>query len=265
MSFEKRAIQEQPSISISFDGDPGKTIWKRKLYKLGTEVNITYYKIPSINYKKYLTNYITLKEGDNASPNFGGEIINLRRMQSSYVITPKSENYKHEEQLQRMIRLDFAPHLRKPGQYLDVFIDIGSEANSYGTEKQIFKEGTTRGGMLWEDHFANIIVTTTRTERLKEKTNCKDEFFWLTIEKAFVNQVKEICPIPCSPQGLPSMILELCETEDSWKCSNDILDKVISKRDDYYSSPCVTIDYEVYRQANLHMIPLKGIDVSETI
>ena len=257
MSFEKRAIQEQPSISISFDGDPGKTIWNRKMYKLGTEINITYYKALS-------TNYIMLKEGDNVSPDFGSEIINLRRMQSSYVISVKSENYKHEEQLQRMIRVDFAPHLVKPGQYLDTFIDVGSEANSYGTEKQIFKEGTTRGGVLWQDHFANIIVTTTRTERLKEKTNCQDEFFWAAVEKAFVKEVKEICPIPCSPQGFPTMILGLCETEDSWKCSNDILDEVISKRDDFYSSPCTTVDYEVYRQANLHIVSLMGINVSET-
>ena len=100
-------------------------------------------------------------------------------------------------------------------------------------------------------------------ERLK--TNCNDEFFWAAVEKAFVNEVKEICPIPCSPQGFPTMTFELCETEDSWKCSNDILDEVITKRDDFYSSPCTIVDYEVYRQANLHIVSLMGINVSETI
>ena len=153
MSFEKRAIQEQPSISISFDGDPGKTIWNRKMYKLGTEINITYYKALS-------TNYIMLKEGDNVSPDFGSEIINLRRMQSCYVINVKSENYKHEENLERSIRIDFSPHLAEPGKYLDAYLQIGSEPNSFGAEKATYKEGRVVRGLLWQDHFSNLIITT---------------------------------------------------------------------------------------------------------
>ena len=256
MTFEKQPIQEQPSIAICFEVQ-GK-IWDRKLYNIGTEVNITYY-------RNSATNYITLKEGDNVSPEFGGEIINLRRMQSCYLINVKSENYKHEENLERSIRIDFAPHLTEPGKYLDAYLQIGSEPNSFGAEKATYKEGRVVRGLLWQDHFSNLIITTSKQQRLKELTNCKDESFWMAIEKAFVNEVKEMCPIPCSPQGFPTMILGMCETENSWKCSNYVLDEIITNRDDFYSSPCTTIDFEGYLQANLWMPNAMTIDVSKTL
>ena len=61
------------------------------------------------------------------------------------------------------------------------------------------------------------------------------------------------------------MILGKCETEDSWKCSNYILDEVIMKRDDYYSSPCKTIDYEGEVQTHLYLPQLMTIDVSNNV
>ena len=105
------------------------------MYDLGTEIEITYFVK-----EKGLS--MSLKEGDNTSPELSNEVINLERMKSCYKVTSKID--RPEVQLKRdnrAVRMHFSPDIEVDSLPRKVRFYFTSEENAYGIESGIFPEG----------------------------------------------------------------------------------------------------------------------------
>ena len=151
-STDEIPIDKHPSITMCFDNlvcienhnslakwkcfnGQNEKVWNRRMYKLGTEMNITYF-------VKNKGLSLTLKEGENLSPDLEDEVIHLRRMQSCYMITSKIN--RPDVQLKRdtrAIRLDFDPNLENDELPEFTNFYFTSEPNAFGIESKVFLEG----------------------------------------------------------------------------------------------------------------------------
>ena len=240
---EGRPIKEHPSVSICF-GEQDETLWNRKMYNL-TEIDIIYY----LGYGKNDISKILLKEGDNTSPEFEGEVITLRKMLRCYTISVKSKNYQHQKGRTRYVKvvmksLDLSMPRETPAYFY-----ITDQANSFGVENQKFFDGNVFTVKTYIR--ANLFVFTTLQPNMitikssQEKYNCIDDLpFWVRFEQIFVNDVQRICPNPCFPQGLPNQTLELCNDQENWRCANQVFKKML-KNDTKVNTaiPCIWLDY----------------------
>ena len=133
-STDEIPIDKHPSVTMCFNGQNGK-VWNRKIYELGTEMNITYF-------VKNKGMSMSLKEGENLSPDLQDEVIHLRRMQSCFMITSKIN--RPDVQLKRdtrAIRLDFDPNLENDELPEFTNFYFTSEPNAFGIESKVFLEG----------------------------------------------------------------------------------------------------------------------------
>lgn len=242
---EALPIKEHPSVSICFGEQDGTgTLWNRKMYNL-TEIDIIYY----LGYGENDISKIVLKEGDNTSPQFEGEVITLRKMLRCYTISVKSENYQHQKGRTRYVKvvmksLDISMPRETPAYFY-----ITDHANSFGVENKKFYDGNVFTVKTYVR--ANLFVFTTLQPNMitiklsQEKYNCIDDLpFWVRFEPIFVNDVQRICPNPCFPQGMPNQTLELCNDQENWRCANQVFKKLLKNDTKVNTSmPCTWFDY----------------------
>ena len=234
-THEVLPIKEQPSVSVCF-GEQEGSLWKREMHNM-TEIDIIYYDA-RVNYSK-----IVLQLGDNFSPDLPGEVINLRQMQKCYLITVKSDNYQHKGGRRRYIKVVMKKQdlLYKTPAYFF----ITDQANSFGVENKKFYEGKEFSVKLDPGHIAFTTITPTVTKLLKEKSNCREEPFWIQFEPVFVTDVQRSCQNPCFPQGLPNDTLAICEDFVDWKCANQVLKKLLRDEKRINTNPpCTWLEYQ---------------------
>ena len=93
-------------------------------------------------------------------------------------------------------------------------------------------------------NFAQVRLSPKLTKYIKEKSGCSEESFWKEFEPAFVAEVKENCPNPCSSRGLPNATLELCGTYVDWKCADKEFETNLAKTKPHLYSSCDKLEYE---------------------
>ena len=264
-SVDRIPIFEQPTVSICFD-DNEKNVWNRKMYSLGTEVNITYY-IYDVKTKE--TESILLHENENSMPNSNTDLIHVQKMQSCYKITAKtsSGDYKHQSHQERYFKISLSPLIER-SQQPEVWYYFTSEVNSYGVESKMFYDGKESKLMALVDMLVGVMIDETKqTKFLSEKSGClNDSSFWKSLQQIFVPAVKEKCLNPCNPRGLPQGELELCESQEDWKCSEEEFTKILmSTNKDLQKTPCVTLEFDVSIQNTIALAAVYGSDLRAAI
>ena len=251
MSYEELPIEEQPTITLCFDEQRGEA-WNRKMFHLNTDINITYYKLVSDNGEDRKEISMVLEErDDNTSPEFGNEIISLRKMQSCYKITAQNKvKQEHVKNVLRMIMVDVNPNLLSKVLQTKARFYFSSEPNSYGVESGVFHHGKIFEFDVKNNQVPMIKIQPKMIHYLEEKTGCReyndkeDSSFWHLLEPVFVQDARINCPnAACSPRGLPNRTLGKCQSYEDWKCSEDAFYTVL-KTNNINSLSCKQINYE---------------------
>ena len=249
MSYDEIAIEEQPTITLCFDEQKGE-VWNRKIFDLGTDINITYYK----RIFDDVTSMVLVEKDENTSPEFGNEIISMRKMQSCYKITVRNKvKQEHVKGALRMILVDVNPNLLSEVLQTKARFYISSEPNAFGVESGIFHHGKILKFDVNNEYVPTIVIQPKLIHYLEEKTGCReydegDSSFWHLLEPVFVKDVDLNCPNACSPRGLPNRTLGKCPTYESWKCSEKAFVKVL-QTNRINSLPCKQVDYDGHLQS----------------
>ena len=249
MSYEELPIEEQPTITLCFDEQRGEA-WNRKMFHLNTDINITYYRLVSDNGgdRKEISMVLEEKD-DNTTPEFGNEIISLRKMQSCYKITVRNKvKQEHVKNVLRMILVDVNPNLLSEVLQTKARYYFSSESNAYGVESGIFHHGKELMFEAKNNQAPLIKIQPKMIHYLEEKTGCReydseDSSFWHLFEPVFVQGAKINCPNACSSRGLPNGTLGKCKSYEDWKCSEKAFVKAL-KINEINSLPCRQDDYE---------------------
>ena len=253
-SVDKIPISEQPAVSICFDDDKDKNVWDRKMYALGTEVNITYH---IYNIKTHQHEVILLKENDNFLPNSNTDLIHVQKMQSCYKIMAKTSNgeYHHQHHQERFFKVVFSNQLKETNQLPEkLTYYFTSEVNSYGVERNIFFEGKESKLMAVQDWLYAVMITETKeTKLLSEKSGCSDDSsFWKSLQEIFVPAVKTKCLNPCNPSGLPDGELDLCKSSEDWQCAEEEFSKISkSNNAGLKKTPCSKVEFDANLQVDM--------------
>ena len=256
-SVNRIPISEQPTVSICFDDDE-KNIWNRKMFSLGTEVNITYY-IYDVKTKEIES--ILLWENENLVPNSNTDLIHVQKMQSCYKITAKTSSgkYKHQSHQERFLKVSFSPSIETSKVPKRLVYYFTSEMNSYSVESKVFYDGKVSKMIVGKDQLSFAMIDKTKqTKLLSEKSGCLDDSsFWNSFQQIFVPAVREKCLKPCNPRGLPQGELDLCKNIDDWNCAEEKFSKILkSNHKDLQKNPCVKLEFDVSIQQSNPLIVL---------
>ena len=259
-SVDRIPISEQPTVSICFD-DHEKKIWNRKMFLLGTEVNITYF-IYDVKTKQIES--ILLWENENHFPDSNTDLIHVQKMQSCYKITAKTSSgeYMHQSHQERFFKVTFSPSIETNQLPKKLWYYFTSEMNSYGVESNVFYDGKESKINVLEDHLSLVMIDKTKqTKLLSEKSGCLDDSsFWKSFQQIFVPAVREKCLNACNPRGLPQGELDLCNSLEDWRCAEEEFSEIVrSSHKDLQKTPCVKLEFDVSLQQSNALIRIPPV------
>ena len=221
-------------------------LWHRRSFNLTSQFEVTYYKIDA----QGQTKSILLHEGENI---FDDEVIIFSKMLRCYSVTSRKENYKYDRGVKRALKVQFI--IKDPSDFLTLvpsgtgndvpmYFYFTSEQNSYGVERELFLEGNNFKAKVFLTYLGHATIKPTMTQYLKEKSGCRDEYFWDLFQPLFSEKVKEKCSVPCYPQGLPKGELSICQTIDDWKCAEEVFGNLIYQNEHIESKSCKILGFD---------------------
>ena len=112
-------------------------------------------------------------------------------------------------------------------------------------------------------YYAGVRLKPKMTQYIKEKSGCSDESYWKEFEPTFVTKVKENCPNPCSPRGLPNATLELCQTFADWRCADKEFETNLLTTNPHQYSSCNKLEYEGRLNYISHALNVGSLNVTD--
>ena len=151
---------------------------------------------------------VPLKSGENVIPGLDDEIISFKNDGKCWRITStgRFNSLKMED---RTFTIEISKNL---GEYMPmkaIFIAT-SQPNMFGASNGDFFYGRPAIVDIFLNCHTAIVLKTVTYRYLQEKHNCATETLYEQAENIFAEDVKNLCPSPCSPILMPKEIVPYC-------------------------------------------------------
>ena len=123
---------------------------------------------------------------------------------------------------------------------------ITSEDSAYGVERGLFPDGEPYVSGIQLNNENSVILKPERRKFLKElRSGCSEEPRWKLMANMFVTEMKDMCPVFCTPFLLPEIPFEKCITNFDFKCAGNVFFDALAKVEESYGSACIKSEYVV--------------------
>ena len=208
---------------------------------------------------------VPLKFGDNVIPGLENEIISLKNTHKCWLITSKSKtsgNFSthNERHTLRTFTVEFNKHLGKSWMPPKAIFYATSHDNAFGAGDGNFFYGRPHISEVVMNRHNTVELKPTTHNYLKDSNGCATETIYERAENMFVENIKDLCPNPCSPIRMPKEIIPYCDFSSLTQYDVDCAAKVyIDAQGKVENVPlCSTTEYEATQQEDSKMI--EGLD-----